>query len=68
MTALRIAFPKGCRVRLSPRGRLGESQRPVGWEGTVVGYGLKDGMLLVLWQGRNVRQAWHRDYVERVTP
>ena len=66
MDALRLAFPKGCQVRLSAMGKLVARHRRELRSGQVTGYGHDDGTVLVLWTGYGYSQRWHRDYVERV--
>ena len=63
---LRLAFPKGCRVRLPAMGRLVAYHRRESPVGTVMGYCRDGDALRVLWDGDKAIQAWHRDYVERV--
>ena len=64
---IRLAFPKGCRVRLTAMGRLVAHHRRESRVGTVTGYCRDGDTPRVLWDGYKAIQAWHRDYVERVT-
>jgi len=61
-----LAFPKGCRVRLTAMGRLVAHHRRESRVGTVMGYCRDGDAPWVLWDGYKAIQAWHRDYVERV--
>jgi hypothetical protein len=63
---LRLAFPKGCRVRLTTMGLLVAHHRRESRVGTVTGYCRDSEALRVLWDGYRAIQAWHRDFVERV--
>ena len=64
--ALRLAFPKGCRVRLTAMGRLLARNRKEERMGEVEGYSLDGEALYVRWDGGGRGAPWHRDYVERV--
>lgn len=66
-SALRLAYPKGCRVRLSAMGKLVARHRLESRVGTATNYGRGDGIVMILWEGVKHPQGWHRDYVERVT-
>ena len=62
---LRLAFPKGCRVRLNTRGRLVIHRREPR-VGTVEGYSRDGTVVYVRWEGTAAKISWHRDFVERV--
>ena len=66
--SIRLAFPKGCRVRLSTMGRLVAHHRRESRVGTVTGYCRDAEALRVMWEGFKAVQEWHRDFVERVGP
>jgi len=71
MENIRLVFPKGCRVRLSAMGRLVAHHRRESRVGTVTGYsrpGEFGECVYVRWDGNKTPVAWHRDFVERVTP
>jgi len=65
---IRLAFPKGCRVRLTTLGRLVAHHRRESRVGIVTGYCRDGDAPRVLWDGYRAIQSWHRDYVERLTP
>jgi len=66
--SIRVAFPKGCRVKLTAMGRLVAHHRRESRVGTVTGYCRDAEALRVMWEGFKAVQEWHRDFVERVTP
>ncbi len=66
--ALRLAFPKGCRVRLSAMGKLVARRRKPDRIGTVVGWSWNGQAPRILWDGLRQALSWYRDYVERVDP
>jgi hypothetical protein len=70
MENLRLAFPKGCRVRLSKASlNLGLTtlQRQRDRCGIVRGWSRDGDALMILWDGLWNNQRWHRVFVERVT-
>ena len=68
-SALRLAFPNGCQVRLTAMGKLVARHKQEDRVGIVTGdckphqYG--EGVY-VRWDGKQTPVVWHRDYVERV--
>mgnify|MGYP001600875265 CR=1 FL=1 len=71
--ALRLAFPKGCRVRLTAMGKLVARHKREDRVGTVTGHSRPDQYsvgecIYVRWDGLTTPVSWHRDYVERVDP
>ncbi len=67
--ALRLAFPKGCRVKLTEQGRQVARHRQEDRLGTVTGYcrphEYGEGVY-VRWDGKKSPVVWHRDYLELV--
>ena len=64
---IRLAFPKGCQVRLTAMGRLAAHRCRDSRVGTVTGYCRDAEALRVMWEGFKAVQEWHRDFVERAS-